>query len=181
MRSNIQKLMMTLVAVMMIAGAWAQASSPSMPDAIINLNKFNGNWQAKWTSTEGDKSYQFDYNVKCMPIAGGNGAYWEESGIHPAMGEIRSSDLFGYDRSDKKLHCFSVDNTGMTQDQICEWISPDHLVIRYNGAENGKQIAGKVDLQFTSNDMLDVTVSSMMDGKEQWSGSGTFHRMEDNK
>jgi len=181
MNPNIRKLMMTLIAVMMIAGAWAQASAPSMPEAIINLNKFNGSWEAKWTSTMGDKSYQFDYNVKCMPIAGGNGAYWEENGLHPALGEMHSSDLFGFDRSDRKLHCYSVDNSGITRDQICEWVSPDHLVMEYNGSEDGKHIIDKTDLNFRSDDMLDVTASSIIDGKVQWSGSGTFHRIEEGK
>ena len=166
MQSNIQKLVLTLLAFILTVGAWAQASAPSMPEAIVNLNKFNGNWQAKWTSSMGDKSYQFDYNVKCMPVAGGSGSYWEENGIHPAMGEMNSSDLFGFDRSDGKLHCYSVDNMGATRDQICE---------------NGKRIMEKTDLTFTSGDMLDVTASSMIDGKTQWSGSGTFRKIEENK
>ena len=181
MRSNIQKLVLTLLAFILTVGAWAQASAPSMPVAIVNLSKFNGNWQAKWTSSMGDKSYQFDYMVKCMPVAGGSGSYWEENGIHPAMGEMRSSDLFGFDRSDGKLHCYSVDNTGATRDQICEWRSPDHLIITFNGSENGKRITEKTDLTFTSDDMLDVTASSMIDGKTRWSGSGTFRKIEENK
>jgi hypothetical protein len=56
-----------------------------------------------------DKTYQYDYTVKCIPIAGGHGAYWEESGIHPAIGEMLTSDLLAYNPSDRKLHCFSVE------------------------------------------------------------------------
>ena len=175
--SILRKLMMTLMAVMVMAGAWAQASAPAMPEAVINLNKFNGSWEAKVTSVMGDKTYQFDYNVKCMPIAGGNGAYWEENGTHPALGEMHSSDLFGYDRADGKLHCYTVDNTGTTRDHICEWKSPDHLVLMYTNNEKGKQISEKMDLNFTGDDLLDFTMISTLDCTTQWSGSGTFHKV----
>jgi len=181
MKSNIRKLMMTLIAVMIIAGAWAQASAPSMPEAIVNLNKFNGTWESRMTSMMGDKTYQFDYNVKCIPVAGGNGAYWEENGLHPAIGEMHTSDLFGYDRSDGKLHCYSVDNSGMTRDQVCEWKSPDHLIMEYNGLENGKRIIQKTEFTFNGDDNLDVIASMIQDGKTQWSGSGTFHRINEEK
>src|SRR5664279_185842 len=110
MRTIIRKLMITLIAVMATAGVWAQASAPAMPESVTNLNRFNGEWQANVTSTMGDKTYQFDYTVKAMPVAGGRGSYWEESGVHPTLGEMHVSDLLGYDPADKKLHCFSVDN-----------------------------------------------------------------------
>ncbi len=179
MQSIIRKLMMTLMAVMAMSGAWAQASAPAMPEAVINLSKFNGIWQANITSNMGDKSYQYDYTVKCMPIAGGNGSYWEESGIHPALGETLTSDLLGYNPADKKLHCYSVDNMGMTRDQVCEWKSPDNLVIVYSGMKDGKRMIDKLDLTFKGDDMLSFTGSSVLDGKTQWSGYGTFHRQAD--
>ena len=109
---------MTLLAVMAMVGAWAQASAPTMPEAVINLNKFNGVWQANVTSRMDDKTYQYDYTVKCIPIAGGHGSYWEESGVHPAVGEMLTSDLLAYNPSDRKLHCYSVDNMGVVLDQI---------------------------------------------------------------
>jgi hypothetical protein len=172
--------MVTLMAIIaMPAVFWAQSSAPSMPEAVINLNKFNGTWEANISSTMGDSTYQFDYNVKCMPIAGGNGAYWEENGLHPALGEMHASDLLGYDRSDGKLHCFSVDNMGTTRDYICEWKSPDHLIMMYKGIENGKNIVETSDFAFSETDKMDINMSSIQDGKTQWSGSGTFHRVID--
>jgi len=64
MYSNIRELMVPLLAIRTIAGVWAQATAPSMPEAIINLNKFNGACEAKLTSMMRDKSYQCNYNVK---------------------------------------------------------------------------------------------------------------------
>jgi hypothetical protein len=177
MQPIIRKLMMTLMAVMAMAGAWAQASAPAMPEAVINLNKFNGVWQANLTSIMDNKSYQYDYTVKCMPVAGGKGAYWEESGVHPTLGEMLTSDLLSYNPADRKLHCYSVDNMGVTRDQVCEWKSPDHLYKEYTGIQNGKRIIEKADLNFSGNDLLSFTGSSVMDGKTHWSGSGTFHKV----
>ncbi len=179
MQSIIRKLMMTLMAVTAMAGVWAQASAPAMPEAVINLNKFNGVWQANVTSIMGEKTYQYDYNVKCVPVAGGNGSYWEESGVHPAIGEMHTSDLLGYNPSDRKLHCYSVDNMGVTRDQVCEWKSPDHLYMEYKGKQDGKKIIEKVDLNFTGDDVLSFTGNSVKDGKTQWSGSGTFHKVKE--
>ena len=124
-----------------------------------------------------DKTYQYDYTVKCIPVAGGHGVYWEESGIHPAIGEMLTSDLLAYNPSDRKLHYFSVDNMGVTRDQVCEWKSPDHLYMEYSGIQDGKKIIEKVDLNFIGDDLLGFTGSSVKDGKTQWSGSGTFHRV----
>jgi hypothetical protein len=177
MQSIIRKLMMTLMAVMAMAGAWAQASAPAMPEAVINLNKFNGVWQANITSVMDNKTYQFDYTVKCMPIAGGMGAYWEESGTHPTLGDMRASDLFGYNPSDGKLHCYTVNNMGITRDHLCEWKSPDHLCLEYVSIQNDKPIFEKMDLNFKGNDILGFSMTSIVDGKTQWSGSGTFHKV----
>ena len=177
MQSIIRKLMMTLMAVMAMAGAWAQASAPAMPEAVINLNKFNGLWEANITSIMGDKSYQYDYTVKCIPVADGNGAYWEESGTHPELGEMHTSDLLGYNSADGKLHCYSVDNMGITRDQVCEWKSPDHLYMEYNGIRDGKKTIEKLDLTFSGDDVLSFTGSSIQDGQTHWSGSGTFHKV----
>lgn len=163
--------------VMAMTGAWAQASAPAMPEAITNLNRLNGEWQANVTSTMGDKTYQFDYTVKCTPIAGGRGSYWEESGVHPELGEMHTSDLLGYNTSDKKLHCFSVDNMGTTIDQICEWKSPDHLYIEYKGMMNGKQYNNKMDLTLKGDDEMSFTGTAVVNGKTEWSGSGTFHKV----
>jgi hypothetical protein len=127
----------------------------------------------------GDKTYQFDYTVKCMPIAGGNGAYWEEYGMHPAMGEMHTSDLFGYNTADGKLHCFTVDNMGESRDQICDWKSSDHLSIEYDGLKDGKEYNNKMDLSFTGDDILDFSAVSSVDGKVAWSGSGTFHKVNE--
>jgi hypothetical protein len=177
MHSIIRKLMMTLMAVMAMAGAWAQASAPAMPEAVINLSRFSGEWQANVTSIMGDKTYQFDYTVKASPVAGGRGSYWEEWGTHPDLGEMHTSDLLGYNPADKKLHCYTVDNMGTTLDQICEWKSPDHLYMEYKGMQNGKQVINKTDLNLTSDDEMSFTGSSVLDGKTLWSGSGTFHKV----
>lgn len=167
------------MAGMAMSGAWAQASAPAMPEAVTNLNKLNGEWKANVSSTMGDKTVQFDYTVRCTPVAGGRGSYWEEYGIDPVMGELRSSDLLGYNQVDKKLHCYTVDNMGTTIDQICEWKSPDHLYIEYNGMMNGKPLINKMDLILKGDDEMSFTGTSVVEGKTQWSGSGTFHKVTD--
>jgi hypothetical protein len=179
MKSIIGKLMMTIIAVMSMATVWAQASAPAMPEAVINLSKFNGVWQASINSKNDDKNYQYDYTVKCTPVAGGHGAYWEESGVHPAIGEMLTSDLLAINPADKKLHCYSIDNMGMTRDQVCVWKSPDHLYMEYNGIQDGKKVVEKTDLKFTGNDLLTFTGVSVKDGKTQWSGSGTFRKINE--
>jgi hypothetical protein len=99
--------------------------------------------------------------------------------MDPSMGEMHGSDLFGYNASDAKLHCFSVDNMGSSKDQICEWKSPDHLIIQYSGTSDGKQIEDRLDFTFTGDDVLDFSGTSTADGKTQWSGTGTFHKVQD--
>jgi hypothetical protein len=91
---------------------------------------------------------------------------------------MHASDLFGYDRSDGKLHCYTVDNMGTTRDLVCDWESPDHLVMGYNRIENGKQVTEKLDFTLKEDNILEFTGNSITDGKTQWSGTGTFHRIE---
>lgn len=177
MKSMIKIFMTALMAIVSISGVWAQASAPAMPEAIINLSRFNGVWQASMNSTMDNKSYQYDYTVKCTPVAGGHGAYWEESGVHPAMGEMLTSDLLAINPADKKLHCYSVDNMGMNMDQICTWKSPDHLYMEYTGIQDGKKVVQKGDLTFSGNDILTFSGVATVDGKTEWSGSGTFHKV----
>jgi hypothetical protein len=179
MKSMIRILMTTLMALVSISGVWAQASAPAMPEAIINLSRFNGVWQASMNSAMDNKTYQYDYTVKCTPVAGGHGAYWEESGVHPDLGEMLTSDLLAINPADKKLHCYSIDNMGMTRDQVCIWKSPDHLYMEFNCMQDGKKVVEKADLKFTGNDLLTYTGVSTKDGKTQWSGSGTFHKITD--
>jgi hypothetical protein len=179
MYTIIRKLSLSFVAVVAMAGARAQSSAPAMPEAVVNLNRFTGEWQANISTEMGDKSYQFDYTVKCIPVAGGNGYYWERSGTHPELGEMKGSDLFGYDRTDGKLHCYSVDNTGEARDLTCQWKSPDHLVMIYNGKENGKQISEQMDMTLTGDDQMEFSMKSSEDGKIKGSGSGTFHKITD--
>jgi hypothetical protein len=178
MQTIIRNLLITVLGLMPVTMVLAQASAPSMPEAVIKLGRFNGSWQANLTSIMGDKSYQLDYNVKCIPVAAGNGAYWEENATDPNLGEMHASDLFGYDRSDGKLHCYTVDNMGTTRDLVCDWESPDHLVMGYNRIENGKQVTEKLDFTLKEDNILEFTGNSITDGKTQWSGTGTFHRIE---
>jgi len=178
MQTIIRNLMITILGLMPVTMVLAQASAPSMPEAVVNLSRFNGNCEDNMTSIMGDKSYQVDYKVKCIPVASGNGAYWEENATQTSMGDWHASDLFGYDRTDGKLHCYSVDNMGSTHDRIADWKSPDHLVLVYNGLENGKQVSEQLDFNLKDDDVLEFTGNSTVDGKSQWSGTGTFHKIE---
>ena len=45
--------------------------------------------------------------------------------------------------------------------------------------KDGKKMIDKLDLTFKGNNMLSFTGSSVLDGKTQWSGYGTFYKVVD--
>jgi hypothetical protein len=45
--------------------------------------------------------------------------------------------------------------------------------------KDGKRMVNKIDLTFKGDDMLSFAGSSVLDGKTQWSGYGTFRKQAD--
>jgi hypothetical protein len=179
MKTKVYKSILLLSFLLFVVITEAQKSQPSpqIPESVQWLKKFNGLWQANMTSTMADKKYQFNYTVKCWPVAGGNGYYMEETGKEPTLGEMKGADLMGYDPTDGKLHCYSVDNMGSLMNYTCEWKAPDHLYMESNTMKDGKPCLSTLDMIFKDDNTMDFSMSMMMDGQTQASGSGTFHKV----
>jgi hypothetical protein len=151
------------------------AATP-VPVPVQNLMKFVGRWEADATLSSEGKTVQVNYWVDCKSTADGNGIFADEGFTSPEMGTLSGADLAGFDPFDGKVKWFSVDNMGTAHEHKGEWLTPDHLVIQFDGLRDGKKYVEKIDFTFKGNDALDFKLVGTLDGLEVEKGSGLFHK-----
>lgn len=148
----------------------------SKPAEVMNLMKFNGNWEADVTMSMQGKSYRGVYTWQSKETAEGNGLIGEEGFSNPDIGTMKGTDLAGFDPTTAKIRWFTVDNMGTAHEHSGEWITPDHLFLEHESTREGKRYVEKIDFVFKGDDTLDFKLVGTLDGNEIESGEGVFHK-----
>ena len=144
----------------------AQEKKDAVPAEAAKLNKFIGKWVGPATITDDkNQSVKITSTMVFQSVAGGYGIYGTESSDDPKMGKFRGSDLMGYDPYDKKIHCYTVDNTGICHDHICSWKSPDKFHMEHQSTRDGKAFKEEVDIFFKDRNTTEYSIISSLDGK----------------
>jgi len=155
----------------------AQEKKEAMPNDQAWLQKFVGKWSGINTYTNDKKqSVKFMSHMDFTAVADGNGVYGVEYADDPNLGKMRGSDLIGYDPYEKKIHCFTVDNSGICHDHICVWKSPDHFYLEHNSTRDGKAFKEMADLTLKDQNTFDFSITSSLDGKITETSSGTYKK-----
>jgi hypothetical protein len=167
-----------VVIILAFAGSvsYAQDMKMETPEAVKNLMKFLGDWQAKATLTMEGKTYTVDYMVSCKKTADGSGLYADEWFTSPELGTMKGANLAGYDPFDKKVKWFSVDNMGTTHEHVGEWESPDHLFIQHVGMHDGKKYVENIDFHFMGTDEIHFMLAATLDGADAEKAEGIFNK-----
>lgn len=155
---------------------YAQEMKLETPEAVKNLMKFLGDWQAKATLTMEGKTYTVDYRVSCKKTSDGSGLYADEILTSPDLGTIKGANLAGYDPFDKKVKWFSVDNMGTTHEHVGDWKSPDHLFIQHVGMRDGKKYVENIDFHVMGTDEIHFMLAATLDGATAEKAEGIFHK-----
>lgn len=145
----------TMIALMIGLGL-SNANSQSIPEALNNLFRFEGNWQGPATLVLDGNTYSFTYHANFVRNAEGTGMYMEESFSHPDLGDLKGYNLIGYNARDEKIHWFSVDNFGTTHDHLGYWVSPDHFFMGVTEKHDGKKFEELIDIVFVSSNQVSL-------------------------
>ncbi len=178
MKTTLYKSALIAMFAMTTAVLYSQDDMQSMSATLKNAQVWIGKWQGSFTMTMEDKNYNPSGTWTFTPVAGGSGMMLSEEVSDPALGQMSSVDLMGYDPFDKKIHVYTVDNKGTCHDHICEWKSPDHFYLEHNSRRDGKAYMEKIDLGMNGSDAFYTTFTGTMDGKVVSSGKGNFTRMK---
>ncbi|MES2795222.1 MAG: hypothetical protein V4683_04605 [Bacteroidota bacterium] len=158
---------------MFCANAQDQATKPN---ALLNLMRFEGQWEAPTTMVLEGKTYLFTYYLEFKKTADGSGLSMEEWFSSPELGTLKGSNLIGYNGNDEKIHWFSVDNFGTSHEHIGVWKTNDHFYMQANEKQQSKKFVENINMVFKSNDLLELTLTASLDGNEFEKVSGLFQR-----
>lgn len=160
----------------MNAAAHSSSANSNAPVAVKNLMKFNGRWVGNVTIVTEGKTHKVEYRLIGRSTAGGYGLYLDESFRDSLLGDMKASNLVGYDPNDEKIHWYSVDNHGSTHDHTGSWKSPDSLFMEHNGVRKGKSYQEKISVIFKGREEVQLSLVATLDGKESQKISGVFQR-----
>ncbi|MES2620806.1 MAG: hypothetical protein V4615_08135 [Bacteroidota bacterium] len=160
----------------MNAAAHSSIANSNAPAAVKNLMKFNGRWVGNVTIVTEGKTHKVEYRLIGRSTAGGYGLYLDESFRDSTLGEMKASNLVGYDPNDEKIHWYSVDNHGSTHDHTGSWKSPDSLFMEHSGVRKGKTYQEKISVIFKGKEEVQLSLVATLDGKESEKISGVFQR-----
>lgn len=169
--------MFALILTVVMAGFTAYAQQPPMPEVMKLIYRFDGTWFSPTAEMKmGRKTYKFAYTVAFRKISDGAGMFMEEKGDIPGLGNLRGSNLIGFDPFEGKVHWFSVDNLGTTHDHIAEAIDKNHLRLTHTSSREGKTYKEVIDLTFKSSDRVEFSQVATLDGKPDSEISGSFKK-----
>jgi hypothetical protein len=155
----------------------AQEQAPKIDQSITKFSKYMGAWHANANLTSEGKTYVIDYTVTIRPIGDGHGVSMEEVAKSKEVGDYYCTNLVGYDPFAKKLHWYSVDNTGTAHDHFCFWKSPDHFALSHNSVRDGKKYNESIDMVFKGENSMKVNFTVKLDGVVTQKSEGTFERI----
>ncbi len=153
----------------------AQQSS-TIPAEVQKLDKFLGSWKGTLTDIHQKEQTQVTAQITFKPVAGGWGLYAEELDSDPKSGELKGVDLMGYDPYAKKLHCYTVDNTGTTHDHLCTWKSDNVFYMEHNSMRDGKSYQEKITCTFKGKDQIDFKLETFIGGQLDETLAGLYNR-----
>lgn len=172
------RVLLVLSAALLLVTAFAQqtlAQPPTSP-ALESILRFEGRWSGQATLVLEGKTFQFAYHADFKKTSDGKGLYMEEWFTSPELGEMKGSNLIGFNANDGKIHWFSVDNFGTTHDHLGTWKTADHFAMQTTEMQGGKKFVEKIDMKVRSNELMDLTLVGTLGGKEFEKLSVTFHR-----
>jgi hypothetical protein len=139
--------------------------------------KFVGNWQADASFMADGKTYKALYKVACKQTADGNGILADLDFSSAEFGNMKGSDLAGFDPYTSKVKWFTVDNMGTSHEHTGEWITPEHLTIQHEGIREGKKYVEKIDFSFMNENTMNFKLVGTLDGKETERAEAVFHKV----
>ena len=152
-------------------------TSKEIPEATKNLMQFLGRWEAEITLTLEGKENKINYWVEGKKASGGYALYADEGFTHPELGTMIGTNLAGFDPGDGKIKWFSVDNMGTTHVHVGEWITPDRMVMEYNGTKDGQAYFEKIEFVFKMEKNIIFSLVRTINGAETERAEGVFQKV----
>jgi hypothetical protein len=117
----------------------AQEEAPQMPDQVKKLYIFEGNWEGQGTMTmAGQQPQKITVSHKNTIMPGKWGILTAERFEAPGMSPYIATDMMGYDAGSDMVHLYTVSNYGDTHDHKGRWVDDKHLMLQYDGLNEGK-------------------------------------------
>ena len=161
---------------LVVMNGFAQEKGQKINPGISKFAKSLGTWHSNFNSTTNGKTQVLDYTVVFSSVADGNGVYMEETAKGPEAGTYHAGNIIGYDQYDKKLHWYTVDNTGVAHDHIVTWKGDNHYSFVHNGVRNGKKYSENLEGTFKGENSMEIVYTAKLDGKVTEKSQGTFER-----
>ena len=174
-----KKIILVIVFLVSLAGineVRSQNKPMSKPEILQKILSWKGDWEANITSKTGDKVTKSVDHISWSVTSDGNAALGKEWMDIPGQGKMSATHLVGYNAEDNRLHWFTVDNMGESEDQIAEMTGNNHIRISYDGKRGGKPTQSIVDLELKDKDTVEFNLVFMADGTTERTMMGTFKR-----
>ncbi len=147
-----------------------------VPAPVQNLMKFMGRWVGDIAVVTDGKTNKVEYHLVGRGTAGGYGIYLDESFRDSTLGDLKGSNLVGWDPNDEKIHWYSVDNQGTTHEHTGNWKGSDSLYLDHSSTRKGKAYKEKISLIFKGKEEIQFSLVATLDGKESEKATGVFVR-----
>jgi hypothetical protein len=168
--------MQLLILRFLFLTAFSHAQDNKPADPIQKLMRLSGSWVSKCDMMYEGENYDIVYHVVFKPVSDGHGLLGEESFSGPVLGIYHGSSLIGFDPYDRKIHWYTVDNTGTTHDHVGNWTDPDQFEMVHKSTRDKKAYHEKLSIRFTGKDQYEVIFIATLDGKVIETLEGTFKR-----
>lgn len=168
----------TILAAVLLLFALNRVSAQETPQALLNLMRFEGDWEGKATLVLEGKTYTFLYHANFKKTADGTGLLMEEWFNSAELGKLMGTNLIGNNANDGKIHWFSVDNFGTTHEHIGIWKSREQFYMETTETIQNKKYVEKINMIFKGNDTLELSLLATLDGKEYEKVSDVFQRVQ---
>jgi len=146
-------------------------------DPMADFARLEGRWEGKATLVLEGNTFTFTYYAEFKKTSDGKGMLMEESFNSPELGALHGTNLIGYNANDGKIHWFSVDNFGTTHDHSGTWKNRDHFSMSTRETVNNMAYVEEIDLKFTGEDSMELSLLATMDGKEYETIAASFKRV----
>ena len=94
------------------------------------------------------------------------------------LDDYLENDLWSFDRTDGKVHLFSVTSQGEVHDHIGDWIDDRTLELSWKGCYEKEDLEEKITVNWINKDQIEVKEADYSKGKIKLSVAYVFKRKE---
>jgi hypothetical protein len=148
-----------------------------LPEKARILRKMVGDWKLNGIGRMEGQESAVKGSWCESPTAGGFAVSGRQRLFAPDGKTLvyRATDLWGYDAMTDEFY-FYIDNAGQAHDLRGWMVQPDKLEFEYEGEQGGKDYGERAEVDFISDDEIEIKARGELEGETEWDFDMVFTR-----